>query len=274
MIIFHRKYFSRKYFPRKKFPRKKFQYKNICALIIIVLAGFSFSRAAEEPLTGEEIIKRVDDNFSSENSISTSTMIIKGRRGTRTVQSKSWGHGTEKTFTEYLAPAREKGTKMLKLGDELWTWSPSTDRIIKIAGHMLRQSLLGSDISYEDFMEDPNLLNTYTPKLIGEEKIGGRLCYVIELTAKVPDPTYHTEKIWVDKERFLPLREDRFAKSGKLIKRFLIRESFQVGDRWYPKRMNYKDMLKKGAGTELIVDSIEFDVEIPEHIFSKAALRR
>ena len=36
----------------------------------------------------------------------------------------------------------------------------------------------------------------------------------------------------------------------------------------------FKDVLSKGKGTELIVDSIEFDVEIPKHIFSKASLRR
>ena len=38
--------------------------------------------------------------------------------------------------------------------------------------------------------------------------------------------------------------------------------------------MIFKDVLSKGKGTELIVDSIEFDVEIPKHIFSKASLRR
>ena len=163
---------------------------------------------------------------------------------------------------------------MLKIEDDLWTWSPSTDRTIKIAGHMLRQSLLGSDISYEDFMEDPELLNTYNAEVTGEEDVAGRSCYVLTLTAKVEDVAYYSKKLWVDKERFLPLKEDRFAKSGKLIKTFLIREVFKVEDRWYPKRMNFKDVLKKGDGTELVIDSIAFDVDIPEHIFTKASLRR
>lgn len=34
------------------------------------------------------------------------------------------------------------------------------------------------------------------------------------------------------------------------------------------------DALSKGKGTELIIESIEFDVEIPEHVFTKAALRK
>jgi hypothetical protein len=33
-------------------------------------------------------------------------------------------------------------------------------------------------------------------------------------------------------------------------------------------------MLKKGRGTEFIIETIQFDVDIPEHIFSKAALKK
>ena len=61
--------------------------------------------------------------------------------------------GSEKAFTENLSPAREAGTKMLKLKDKLWTYSPQTDRIIQISGHMLRQSINGSDMSYKDMMK-------------------------------------------------------------------------------------------------------------------------
>lgn len=224
--------------------------------------------------SGEMILKKVDENFDAKNQISTATMIVKGRRGTRTIKSKSWAEGKDKTFTEYLSPAREKGTKMLKLKDELWTWSPSADRTIKIAGHMLRQAMMGSDISYEDFMENPKLTEMYDAKVIGEEEINGRLCYVLEMTAIKDNVAYYSRKLWVDKERYLPLREDRFAKSGKRLKTVKINEVFKVGTRWYPKRIIFKDVLKKGDGTEIIIDSIEFDAKIPAYIFTKAALRR
>ena len=35
-----------------------------------------------------------------------------------------------------------------------------------------------------------------------------------------------------------------------------------------------KDMLQRGEGTEYIIDSIDFDVEVPDHMLTKAALRR
>ncbi|MCK4695412.1 MAG: outer membrane lipoprotein-sorting protein, partial [Candidatus Cloacimonetes bacterium] len=65
-----------------------------------------------------------------------------------------------------------------------------------------------------------------------------------------------------------------FGKSGKLLKTTEIKEVFKIGKRWYPKNMVFKDVLKKGNGTEFIIDSIEFDVEIPALIFTKAALRK
>ncbi len=230
---------------------------------------------ANTPLTGDEILRRIDDNVTSENRRATTTMIVHGRRGSRTMEAQTWVQGTRKSFTEYLSPPREKGTKMLKLKDQMWIFSPSTDRTIRIAGHMLRRSMMGSDVSYEDTMEDPELSVLYDAELVGEEECENRRCYVVELTAKEgADLAYYQRKVWVDTERFLPLREDRFARSGKLLKTFLIKEVFQLAERWYPKRMTFKDVLKQGKGTEYIIDTIEFNVEIPEHVFSKASLRR
>ena len=127
----------------------------------------SAAMAGGADLTGQEILERVDGNFVAENRKITSTMIVRGRRGTRTIQSQSWVQGAEKAFSEYLSPPREAGTKMLKLKDELWIYSPDSDRTIKIAGHMLRRSLMGSDISYEDFMEDPKLSTLYEAAILG-----------------------------------------------------------------------------------------------------------
>jgi hypothetical protein len=75
----------------------------------------------------------------------------------------------ENNFTEYLFPEREKGTKMLKLNDRLLIYSPTTDRTIQLSGHLLRQSVMGSDLSYEDMMEERKLSEVYSAKIIQEE---------------------------------------------------------------------------------------------------------
>lgn len=229
---------------------------------------------AQQTPSAKELLDALDKNMVAENRITISTMIIHGRRGSRSIQAKSWTQGNDHSFTEYLAPAREMGTKMLKVKDQLWTYSPTTDRIIQIAGHMLRQSVMGSDLSYEDMMEDQKLSDMYSPEIVGSETVSDRACWVLELTAKNPDVTYHSRKVWIDKERNIAMQESRFGSGGKLLKETQIKEVFRVEGRWYPKRMVFKDMLAKGDGTEFIVDSIDFDAEIPEYMFTKAVLRR
>ena len=100
--------------------------------------------------------------------------------------------------------AREKGTKMLKLQNQLWIYSPATDRTIQISGHMLRQSVMGSDMSYEDMMNDKPLLEQYKANVTGTETIDGRKCRVVLLTAIIPDVNYFTCKIRVDPNATCP----------------------------------------------------------------------
>lgn len=243
--------------------------KHIMIFLITI-----FSTAAYAQPSANEIIKRVDENLISDTQIATSKMIIYGRRGSRTVEAKSWRKGVKDSFTEYLAPARERGTKMLKLGDHLWTYTPSTDRTILISGHMLRQSVMGSDLSYEDMMEDPLLQNMYAAKIVGEEKVLDRMVWVLELISKRDDIAYDSRKLWVDKERFLPLKEELYAKSGKLLKQIEIHEVKKFDGRWVAVKATYKDMLKDGDGTEMIVESIEFNKNIPDYMLSKASLKK
>ncbi len=221
----------------------------------------------------DEILARIDSNMSSENRVFESSMTIHGKRSSRTIISKTWSVGDYKSFTEYLSPAREQGTKMLKLENQLWIYSPSTDRTIQISGHMLRQSLMGSDLSYEDMMDDRKLSETYNAEVKGREMIDGRETWVLELTAKVDDVAYASRKLWVDADRYVPLREDLFAKSGQLLKRSVMSDVVQMEGRWFPKTILYKDMLKQGDGTEFKVLDIKFNQDIPEHIFSKASLK-
>ena len=77
----------------------------------------------------DEILEKVDQNMSSKNRVVESTMIIHGRRGSRTITSRTYSVGDTKSFTEYLSPPREQGTKMLKLEDQLWIYSPDSDQI-------------------------------------------------------------------------------------------------------------------------------------------------
>lgn len=223
--------------------------------------------------TGKTVLDKVDNNMSAKTRVMTTKMEIAGSRTTRTMVSKSYTVGDKKSYTEYLAPAREKGTKMLKLENQLWIYSPTTDRTIQISGHMLRQSVMGSDMSYEDMMNDTPLLERYKADVTAEETVDGRKCWVVTLTAIKPDVTYFTQKMWVDQERYIPLKVDLFAKSGKLLKITTMSDVQKVQGRWFPMSFVYKDMLKDGDGTKMTVQEIQLDGNIPESYFNKGNLK-
>lgn len=238
-----------------------------------ILLFFSLTSFSQNYPTGKSIIEKVDRNMSAKTRVLTGKMEISGARTTRTMVSKTWSEGDHKAFTEYLAPAREKGTKMLKLENQLWIYSPSTDRTVQISGHMLRQSVMGSDMSYEDMMNDTPLLEQYRAEVTGEETIDGRKCWLITLTAFVKDVNYYSQKIWVDQERNVPLKVDLFAKSGKLLKRTTLSDIQKIQGRWFPKTIVYKDMLKEGKGTKMTIQKIQMDTDIPESYFNKGNLK-
>lgn len=246
----------------------------IVAMMCIVVASTVGGEERQEARDGNEILAQVDRNMSSRNKLVEASMIIHGRRGSRTVVARSWINGTTRSFTEYLDPPRERGTKMLKLEDELWTYMPDTDRIIRISGHMLRQSVMGSDLSYEDLMEDPRLYDLYLAVVAGEDTVLGRPCWILDLTARTEEIAYYRRRVWVDRGRNLLLREHRFAKSGTLLKTTDVGMMREVDGRWVAARILYRDVLKSGEGTEFILNKIEFDCDIPPHLFTKASLRK
>jgi len=211
--------------------------------IMLVMLSFVFC----SDITVDEIINKIDFNLNSKNRVITSEMVVHGRRATRNIVSKSWIIGTNKAFTQYLSPPREEGSKMLKLDDILLTYSPQTDRIIQISGHMLRQSIMGSDMSYNDVMEDKPLEQLYNATLEKEEDVNGRKCFVLFLESKTEGISYPKRREWVDAEYFLPIKEELYAKSGKLLKSTSMDGIKKVGERWFPTRFIFKDELKKNS---------------------------
>ena len=243
--------------------------------IIISFLSFTFLLGQSDEVTVQNIIQAMDDNLNAKSRVMTSKMIVRGRRSSRTIESRNWVVGIDQAFTEYLSPPREAGTKMLKLYDKLWTYSPQTDRVIQISGHMLRQSVMGSDMSYNDMMEDRPLEELYEATLEGSVLIDGRDHWIMHLEAKVKGLSYPKRRAWIDKEYLLPMKEELYAKSGRLLKTSTMDGIKKVQGRWFPSRFIFKDELKRNSkGTEWHIDDIEFDVDIPESRFSKAKLRK
>ena len=243
--------------------------------ILIFILSFTFLPSQSDDMSVQDIIKAMDNNLNAKSRVLTSRMIVHGRRASRTIESRNWVMGANQAFTEYLSPPREAGTKMLKLGDKLWTYSPQTDRVIQISGHMLRQSVMGSDMSYNDMMEDRPMEELYKATLEGSVMIDGRSHWIMVLEARVKGLSYPKRRAWIDKEYLLPTKEELYAKSGKLLKTSTMEGIKRIQGRWFPSRFVFKDELKRNSkGTEWVIDDIRFNVDIPDSRFSKSKLRK
>ena len=209
--------------------------------LILFFLSYSFLFTQSAQMSADDIMKAIDQNLNAESRIITSKMVVKGRRSNRTIESKNWVVGTELAFTEYLSPPREAGTKMLKIGKKLYTYSPQTDRVIQISGHMLRQSVMGSDMSYNDMMEDRPIDELYSATIEGSTLLNGRDHWIMVLNAKVKGLSYPKRRSWVDKEYLLPKKEELYAKSGKLLKTASLEGIKKIEGRWYHSKVVYKD---------------------------------
>ena len=248
--------------------------------MFLLLCGTTFA------ITGDEIIRKVDANMTYGTARFETRMVIHVDQEIREKAMVSYAKGRTTSYSEFLSPPRDKGVKYLKIGDNMWMYLPSVDKIIKISGSMLRQSMMGSDFSYEDALESNRLLEKYNATLAKEERIpitfksAGRTvtkereCYVVDLVAKVQDITYYKRATWIDKELFVPVKEDLFAMSGKRLKTMTLGDVQKYGSRYYPTYMTMKNLLREGSLTEMFIEKAAFDVAVPSGVFTQGSLTK
>ncbi|HBL37090.1 MAG TPA: outer membrane lipoprotein-sorting protein [Firmicutes bacterium] len=247
--------------------KKKLVLLSISLMLISIFAPVTLGA-----LTAEEIIKRRDSNEYIDTAIVESEMVIVN--GNRKITKTMISYVEDDQGLVVFSNPRDRGTKFLKRDDDLWMFFPDAEDLVKISGHMLNQGIMGSDFSYQDVMESDKLTDLYDFALSGEEEINGRPCYVLEGTAvEGEEVSYYRRKSWVDKERFVGLREELYARSGRLLKVMIVTRVEQLEGRWYPMESVMEDKLRKNTKTEFIVKSIEFNPQIPSGTFTLENLR-
>lgn len=248
---------------------------NTFALFLTVAFILLPKGSAGQELTAEAILARIDDNMVFETAYSEIDMIITIGRRVIKKELISYTEGTKNSFIEFLSPARDRGTKMLKTDKALKVYFPSAERVMRLSGHMLKQSMMGSDFSYEDMTENAEeLKKEYKVKLLGEETFNDIPCYVLELESRDESRTYFFRKVWVDKEKFIGHKVEFFAKSGKLLKVMTVGNIQSFRNRYYPTRVTMADKLRENSKTEMVIKTIEFDIAIPEGTFTERNLMR
>ena len=218
-------------------------------------------------LTGDEIIRRMEQHERHTSVHSTGSMEITDRFGTRTKTFISTALGDDRSLLEFTNP-EEAGQKVLRLEDEIYLYFPDSEDVIHLQGAALRDSLLGSDFSYEDMTGSSSRLDDYEVALEGTEEIDGHETYRLRLTAKRRDVVYPIQVAWIDSEQFVTRRVELFSGRGRALKRLAVTDFREVGDKVIAVRLEMSDFMKKDSLTVFAVDTITVDEPVDEGLFS------
>jgi len=239
--------------------------------ILVFITIFALFCAYIFALTGTEILKKVDENIYTSSITYTGRFEIHKEDRTFEKAFKGWAVGEKKSFVKFTNP-EDYGVKYLKLDDEMWI--AEENDVVKISGHLLKRSVMGSDLSFEDLMKNNKLVELYNVTVTGEEKIDDKLCYILDLEAKSKEAPYKRQKIWVGKEEYIPYKYEYFALSGRLMKTAIVLKTKVIDERNFPVKMKMTNELRKNSYTIFELKDIEIGVEIPVETFSRQNLMR
>jgi outer membrane lipoprotein-sorting protein len=241
-------------------------------MAVVVTVLVSAAVAAQTPAAAE-LLRRVDDNEVYATIEYEGEMIIEYQNRRYVKNMRAWGREKNDSFIEFTNP-EDRGTKYLKKGARLYVYSPDTEEVMLISGHMLKESMMGSDLSYEDTIENEKLSARYDPLLAGSETWNGRNCWVLDLTAKKRTESYPKQKLWIDKETGDLLHYELFALSGAKLKEYNLNRIEVFGGRRFPVETEIRDLLRKNSKTTFVMKNVILDRPIADSVFSQRNLER
>lgn len=191
----------------------------------------------------------------------------------RTSAIVAWTRGRDDALIRFTGPPRDAGNATLKQGDQMWTFTPRLNRVVRLPYSMMSQSWAGSDFSYDDLSRTDALLRHYTHRMLDVREADGHVLYTIEST-----PTADAPVVWG--RQTLVLRDDRvmleqvwYDQDDVALKRMETLEIGELGGRLIPVRMRMGRLDATDEWTEVIYHDADFDVDIPDRRFTLHALR-
>lgn len=241
------------------------------SLLAVFVLSMNFANAQD----AAEIIRRAEDKLRGASSYSEMKMTVVRPDWSREVTLKSWSVGTEKSLILITGPARDKGVAFLKRDQEIWNWQPTIDRSIKMPPSMMMQSWMGSDFTNDDLVRESSILKDYNHRILGEEMIGDRKCWKIELQPK-PEAAVVWGKIqmWIDKTDYLQLKTTFYDEDDYLVNTMQGKAIKQLGGKLLPSIMEVIPAEEEGHKTILEYITLDFDISLKDDFFSVQNMKR
>ncbi len=222
-----------------------------------------------------DIVRRSEDLLRGVSSKGKFRMTVETPDFTRTMEMDAWWIENQKALITVTSPKREAGNKTLKIGNELWMYLRNTETTIKVPPSMMLQSWNGSDFTNDDLVRESSLADDYTMKILAEVDFDGSRCWKIELLPKPSAPVVWGKLIhWIRQSDLLPARTEYFDEKGALIRTMRYSDIRKFGSRSIPSKWEMTNNLKPGHKTSFEYLDAQFDIRIPDEIFSFRELEK
>jgi len=252
--------------------------KNLLLIgLMISMAGLVFvpHRLDAQTPTAAELLRRIDNNEIYTTIQYSGEMIIEhgGRRVVRTMNA--WARGNTHSFVEFTNQ-EDRGTRYLRRDGRLFVYAPDTEDVMLISGHMLRESMMGSDMSYEDTLDNETLSSRYAAAFANPASavLNGRNVWILDLTANRRTESYPRRRLWIDQQTGDLLRQELFALSGAKLKEYNILRIEEIQGRRFPVQVEVRDLLRRDSRTVFTMRNIVLDRPIADSVFTDRNLRR
>ena len=220
-----------------------------------------------------EIVRAAIDNWRGESSVGEMSMTIHRPTWERTMSMQSWTAGSKRSLVRVTAPKKDAGNGTLMIDNNMWTYSPKVNRVIKVPSSMMGQSWMGSDFSNKDVSRADDIVDQYDHKLLATEEHEGHPLFVIE---SVP----HEEAAVVWGKEILRIRDDHvlisqeyYDQEDLLVKVLNSLGVGEMGGRTIALRQRMGEVDAEEEWTELHIESIEFDAELSDNLFTRSNLQ-
>lgn len=240
------------------------------------------SLPAAPALTAEQVAARIvrGNGLTWEGAKTRLRMVLidpKGGKKERSLDVTGRRHqGRLETVARFLSPSDVAGTAFLMIekgggASEQHVYLPGLKRTRRIVGREREGSFMNSDFTYQDL--SPKADPGATHKLLAEEKVGADVTYVLEtIPGSAKESGYGKLVTWVRKTDFIPLRTRFFDASGKEKKSLYVKKIKDLKGK--PVVVEARMQNQSGHATELIVEALEEKSDLPDSLFSPAALER
>ncbi|NOT10033.1 MAG: outer membrane lipoprotein-sorting protein [Gemmatimonadales bacterium] len=201
-------------------------------------------------------------------------MTVVTPRWKRTLTLLAWIDRPRRSFIRILSPAKEAGIGSLRIGSEMWNYLPAIERTIKIPPSMMMQPWMGSDFTNDDLVKESSLTDDYTHRFLPMDSAAGAPVYVVEVVPR-PDAAVVWGRIVLRARQadFIPLREEFYDESGRLVRVMTFSDVRSLGGRLIPTKWEMRPTARPGNWTSVVLRSAKYDAPIDAAVFSQRNLQ-